>query len=214
MFAYCLNNPVNLEDYSGMAARNSNVVIINDGARAEEKTFFEKVGEVYQEAKDYIYNDDEQKVLEAEHIAFYKGTSVVKVPWMDGNALSFGVIFMASNVKDSPNLVKHEYGHILQLNQVGFATYTSMVAMPSLIGYGLTEANVLPDELYYNLPWERSADYLGNANRSYMSWANTMGFYILGNCISGRIFYALMRRDYEKAIFSNATCDTAFADRM
>ena len=180
MFAYCLNNPVNNVDSTGMRPVDIKLArhVGEGGSGGPQPASVSPIVNIVEAIKnvvDYVTNDDEQNVLKAEHIAFYKGTPVVKVPWMDGNALSFGAIFMASNIKDSPNLVKHEYGHILQLNQVGFATYTSMVAVPSLIGYGLTEANILPDELYYNLPWERSADYLGNANRSYMSWANTVG---------------------------------------
>ncbi len=174
MFAYCLNNPVNLEDYSGMAARNSNVVIINDGARAEEKTFFEKVGEVYQEAKDYIYNDDEQKVLKAEKFAFYKGVPVVKVPFMDREAASFGIIFLGSNAghrTDADQIVQHEYGHTVQMANMGVALYSITVAVPSVIGNRVDASGNMPFN-YYSQPWEYGADiYGGVTGRAYDSWA-------------------------------------------
>ena len=159
MFAYCLNNPVNLEDHSGMAARNSNVVVINDGARAEEKTFFEKVGEVFQEAKDYIYNDDEQKVLEAENFAFYKGVPVVKVPFMGNDMASFGVILMGPDAGHRQNAiedVKHEYGHSVHFSQIGIVNYAATVAIPSLTGYFTVSS-----ENYYSQPWEYVAEILG-----------------------------------------------------
>ena len=64
------------------------------------------------------------------------------------------------------NKVKHEYGHYLQLQEIGFAKYTYHVAIPSLEGYWNDVDN------YYSQPWEYGADLLGGVDpnvRTYTS---------------------------------------------
>ena len=117
-------------------------------------------------ALNYILNDDESVVLEAEYLAFYKGVPVVKVPSMGMNAFSFGIVFMGNDVKyrsDAEDTVRHEYGHAVHYNQIGFKNYMVTVAIPSLIGYW----SDVPTEYYYSQPWEYAADYWGGVKRTY-----------------------------------------------
>ena len=51
---------------------------------------------------------------------------------MDDNAFSFGVIFMGNGDSITSDVVKHEYGHTVQLKELGLVTYALTVATPSL----------------------------------------------------------------------------------
>ena len=79
---------------------------------------------------------------------------------MDDSGFSLGVIVLGNNVKGK-NLVKHEYGHVIQLREIGFENYIDYVAIPSVTCFILTEKGVFPEDIYFSLPWERMADYLG-----------------------------------------------------
>lgn len=72
---------------------------------------------------------------------------------------------MGTKVRSS-NTLRHEYGHTLQLNDLGLGTYLTTVVAPSVTCYWLTDAGVLPDEIYNNYPWEYKANELGGARNS------------------------------------------------
>ncbi len=73
------------------------------------------------------------------------------------------------------NTLNHEYGHFLHMIQIGGYAYTATVAVPSLIGAGLSHVSDWVDDNYYNLPWERIADKLGQVDRENTPhWANTV----------------------------------------
>ncbi len=164
MFAYCLNNPVNLEDHTGLLPGKPRTVAIEDGARAEEKkptplrNFANKISENVGKALDYVFNDDEQKALDSGPISFYKGAPVVHLP-IDIDPFSVGVIFLGSETKNWDNAVEtmqHEYGHSVHLSQIGVSAYLSTVAVPSVIGHSFAGYNQ-----YYSQPWECVADIFG-----------------------------------------------------
>ena len=117
---------------------------------------------------DYVTNTDEQVVLDAKFLAFYKGVPVIKLP-IGTNAFSFGFIFLGDEVdkrEDPIATVQHEYGHSIQFLLLGPVKYTTTVAIPSVIGF----LNETDD--YYSQPWEYMADQLGGVkSRSYTSGA-------------------------------------------
>ena len=60
-----------------------------------------------------------------------------------------------TNNRDYPeDIVRHEYGHTLQLKQLGVIDYALCIALPSWQEWG-TNPN------YYSRPWEITADVLG-----------------------------------------------------
>ena len=182
MFAYCLNRPVVGFDSTGNAFHTyENKIpgigildgIVDTGCGggggvpgSGGETGRQRSREVIQREIDYYNNTDETVVLEAEFIAFYKGATVVKLPFMGTDAFSFGLICMGTGVKDCPDAistVQHEYGHFLHFNQIGAINYTIYAAIPSLVGYWTN----VPYEEYYSQPWEYCADILGGVNRIY-----------------------------------------------
>ena len=128
-------------------------------------------GSLGESIKNYVSNQDEQVVLSSNAVAFYKGVLVVRVPFMNNNACSIGVIFMGDEC--SENLLKHEYGRTEQLRNLGFLDYLTYVAMPSFTFFACTQMDILPENYYYSYPWEYQADYYGGARHSYEPWANT-----------------------------------------
>ena len=164
MFAYCLNSPVNNVDSNGMRSMDVNLanhlgeyggskpVPVATLITAEDiigvvTDVFDAFGRLI----DFVTNDNEQAVLDAEYFAFYKGVLAVKVPFMNGNVASYGVMLIGPNADTRENAiedVKHEYGHSVHFMQIGFVDYTATVAIPSVIGF-FTVAT----EKYYSQPY-------------------------------------------------------------
>lgn len=72
------------------------------------------------------------------------------------------------------NLVKHEYGHVVHMSQIGVLNYVFKAAVPSVFSYNLNLNN--PE--YFSQPWEYIADVLGNVEsegRSYQPYADFLG---------------------------------------
>ena len=102
-----------------------------------------------------LTNSSEEAVLAAEHYAFYNGVLVVRTN--GDRSGSFGVIFLTreTNTRSYPeDMVRHEYGHIKQLEQLGVAKYFLCIFIPSWQKWGSKD--------YYNKPWEITADSLGS----------------------------------------------------
>ena len=76
-------------------------------------------------------NTDIDKVLKARHFSSYMGVPVIKLP-MGDSGMSLGVIFLGKTVT-SQELLLHEYGHRLQLKNMGFFKYlfNSIICKPS-----------------------------------------------------------------------------------
>ena len=203
MFAYCLNNPVVLIDNSGTAAH---IGFSHDGqihdapwrigspggggwpqdihySRQDYGSVMEKfyigravlsVGRVYK----FVFNTDEQVVLDAEHFAFYRGQLVIRQDWAiaDGRSGSFGIMFLHVSETD-PTTVKHEWGHYVQLRQMGLFRYLINVAIPSRLSDPY-------DPYYYSNPWERTADFWAGVDRGgeYRDGSLLWGFsqYVIG----------------------------------
>ena len=73
------------------------------------------------------------------------------------------------------------------MQQVGPLAYTATIAIPSLIGAGLTHVSPVVDAYYMSQPWERIANYLGDVDDTYLPGANTIGtfYYLYTLVISG-----------------------------
>ena len=180
MFAYCLNNPIAYSDNTGSAAK----ICFSAASRIEESPWRDlspsgggRMPANYTSPHSYgsvsdkfytimflkfIFNTDEQAVLDAKYLAFYKGTPVIKIPLMKNNAFSIGIIFMGNTVSDEAT-VRHEYGHTLHLLIVGLPSYTFNALIPSLVDFW---SNV-PYGEYYSEPQEYIADVLGGVERVY-----------------------------------------------
>ena len=70
--------------------------------------------------------------------------------------------------------LNHEHGHAVHFGQVGLPTYTVTAAIPSLLCASLSAVSPWIYDNYYSLPWERTADYLGDVGRgNYLPSAST-----------------------------------------
>jgi len=178
MFAYCGNEPIRRIEIGGnwwgsdawewfcdaasdvwdAISEGSESVqeVVADGANAIGKVATKAWNygkKIAKKVRNYVKNTDEQVVIDAKFIAFYKGVPVVKIP-TGKSSFSFGVIFMGDDVEQH-DTVRHEYGHSVHFSQIGPHKYFKYVAIPSLKGFwGETED-------YYSQPWECAADVLG-----------------------------------------------------
>jgi hypothetical protein len=94
---------------------------------------------------------------------------------MGSSALSFGIILLGSenlNQDSFENTLNHEYGHKVHMQQIGVTDYFLTTAIPSLMGAALHKDSF--GFTYYDMPWERTADYLGGVNRDYLPNTNKM----------------------------------------
>ena len=171
MFAYCANSPVLLCDPNGTAS----MICLTSGFDDLSQPWKEKPGgggSYYGRSSsvshkpnlpepkklsfwEFIFNEDEQVVLDADYFAFYKGQLVILGDYPDSRSASFIIMFLDKDDKD-PDTVKHEWGHYVQLRLMGPLHFLSSVAIPSIT----SDPN---DSDYYSNPWERTADWLGGA---------------------------------------------------
>ena len=135
----------------------------------------------YETATDYVNNSDPEVTrdnLSDDGFSFYNGTPVFSADWLGTSAVSFGVIVIGSDNlgrADFTDTLMHEYGHAVHFKQIGAADYLLTTALPSLAGAAMTNAGILPHEYYYDMAWERTADYLGGVDRGYLPYSNTCG---------------------------------------
>ena len=73
------------------------------------------------------------------------------------------------------NLLRHEYGHTIQLKNLGVKNYYKYVVKPSVARYWKTKNKINTEiynwDTYYSTPWEYQADQYGGAVRQYRPWA-------------------------------------------
>lgn len=140
--------------------------------------------------RDVVSNTSEAKTqqnLTEKRISFYKGALVFMTDLspFDGSAFSFGIVVIDDDNKGLPlakfaDLLNHEYGHLRHMLGIGPVAYFFTTALPSLACAGICAADIpivskLVDDNYFNLPWERIADYFGGVNRGHKNSANTIG---------------------------------------
>ena len=174
LFCYCFNNPVNLDDYNGYWPEwtqkiENKVNKVISQARS-------LVNKVKQDADNFdINNTSEKKVLDSNYFSAYKGKITFRT---NGNRSgSYGALFITreTNFRSEPeDMVRHEYGHTKQLDQLGLVKYTLCIGVPSMFEWG-------SDPEYYRRPWEITADiYGGVQSRSYPGY-EAVGFKYLEN---------------------------------
>ena len=119
-------------------------------------------GKVIADEKAFLNNTSETTVLDAEYFCFYKGQLVIRTNGKRSG--SFGIIFITRETnsrKDAKDVVRHEYGHVKQLELLGIGKYAFCIVIPSLFEWG-------SDPEYYRRPWEITADIFGGVqSRSY-----------------------------------------------
>ena len=171
MFAYCGNNPVSFMDTAGTfytaALQQTRDGVFRESGTADKYTKADEIRERRQAVKDFFNNEDEDKVIQATVAAFYKGHLVIKVP--GNSSFSFGVIFFGNDC--NAKLLRHEYGHTVQLEELGVSDYCKYVVAPSVSAFWLTEFEILHRNNYNSYPWEYQANQYGNADFPYQPWA-------------------------------------------
>ena len=171
MFAYCMNNPVNMSDSNGDWPKWMKSISkwVDNNIVKPIKGFAQNIKE---DCKNYSKgNTSEEKVLDAHYFSSYKDTPVINPP-IGYNAASFGVMIIGDKVDDEKD-VKHEYGHRVQLDKQGLIRYTINVAIPSVTANILDRMEKLPYD-YYGAPWEAEANIYGGVNRFWDNdpWPN------------------------------------------
>lgn len=101
-------------------------------------------------------NTDEMSVIHANYFSIYHGVPVLRTK--SPRSGSFGIIFLrhaidACRPEDAADELRHEYGHILQLRQLGLIRFALCIGIASWRQWGEGE--------YYQRPWEITADLLG-----------------------------------------------------
>ena len=165
MFAYCFNNPVNMSDCFGAWPQ-----WLEDATEWISEKIIKPVIETFEDIVEDIdhYDSDnqsEETVLASHYFSCYKGVPVLRT---NGNRSgSFGVIFLTretNNRKNAEDVVRHEYGHTKQLEQLGVINYALCIGLPSWQQWGTGE--------YYSKPWEITADIYGSVQSRNHSQSN------------------------------------------
>lgn len=116
------------------------------------------VAKIKEDRKNYNKaNETDRAIIASNYFSCYKGVTVLKTAFK--SSFSFGFIGLSKKHQDI-NTIKHEYGHRLQLEKMGFFRYLFRVACPSVTINILARMKKLPYD-YYSYPWEKEADELG-----------------------------------------------------
>ena len=182
LFSYCFNNPISLYDNTGRLPE-----WIEDALEWINGA----VSDIVEDIVNFdITNQSEEKALQSHFFSIYKGAPIVRI---GGNrSFSFGVIFLTKESNERPHpedVVRHEYGHTIQLKLMGPIKYAIYIGIPSALDLG--------DGDYYDKPWEVTAEALGNVQYNHHSTTK----YVVG-------FVYLMRSiirpvGYRTLIFTN-----------
>jgi len=165
LYAYCMNNPINMLDETGHWPQ-----WFKDVGNWVKKVS-DVVENVAEDIKNFkINNQSEEVTLESNYISAYKGKIVIRTDFERSG--SFGILFisrLASERSNAEDEVRHEYGHTMQLAQLGMLKYTLCIFIPSMFEWG-------SDPIYYRRPWEITADIYGGVQSRYYSEYEKAGF--------------------------------------
>ena len=193
LFAYCMNNPVNMSDPSGgWPSWNDIKVGFKKVVNWVDNNIIQPVvGFVKDIAEDInnfdLNNESEEKVLESNYFSSYKGVPVIRTN--GDRSGSFGAIFLTRETNNRSNpedVIRHEYGHTKQLEQLGIVNYALCIGLPSWQQWGTGE--------YYSKPWEITADVYGGVQSRNHSQSNIdRGFaYLEGSKIIGPLIWVFI----------------------
>ena len=162
LFAYCLNDPVNMIDSTGRWPKwlNDAANWINDHIVQPVIEFAEDIVEDFNNYD--ANNQSEDVVFSSNYFSNYKGAFVIKTSF--SSSFSFGFIGLSQSQQNS-NTLNHEYGHTVQMDNKGIFKYTLDVAVPSVTINILDRMDKLKYD-YYGAPWEAEADMLGGVKRT------------------------------------------------
>ena len=153
LFAYCSDSPTNYTDSTGNTIDFSAALDWID--KEIIQPLFSILDDLVTDLKNYDkYNESEQVVLESNYFSSYKGVPVIRTN--GDRSGSYGAIFLTretNNRKHPEDVVRHEYGHTKQLEELGLVKYTVCILLPSWQEWGTGE--------YYSKPWEITADIYG-----------------------------------------------------
>ena len=187
MFAYCFNNPVNMTDNSGHWPQwiKDAVDWVNDKVIQPVVSFVKDIAEDINNFD--LNNESEEKVLESNYFSSYKGVPVIRTN--GDRSGSFGAIFLTRETNNRSNpedVIRHEYGHTKQLEQLGIVNYALCIGLPSWQQWGTGE--------YYSKPWEITADIYGGVQSRNHSQSNIdRGFaYLEGSKIIGPLIWVFI----------------------
>ena len=163
LYCYCGNDPTSIANYT----------FANNSFDVNNPMF---IGNTFNES--LTSNSKKTKWF----LGWYRGVPVFKAPFaLDGRPYSFWGIFLAGEdykkFMENPNIItetlNHEWGHTRQLLLLGIGDYFNMIAIPSILDLG--------PGLYYNKPWEITADMFGGVIRSdHTKIAKQIGVAYLG----------------------------------
>ena len=187
LFTYCMNNPVNMSDTSGHWPQwiKDAANWVNDNIIQPVVSFVKDIAE---DINNYDLNNDcEEKVLESNYFSSYKGVPVIRTN--GDRSGSFGAIFLTretNNRRNPEDVLRHEYGHTKQLEQLGVVNYALCIGLPSWQQWGTGE--------YYSKPWEITADIYGGVQSRNHSQSNIdRGFaYLEGSKIIGPLIWVFI----------------------
>ncbi|MBE6533948.1 MAG: RHS repeat-associated core domain-containing protein, partial [Ruminococcaceae bacterium] len=172
MFAYCNNNPVNMIDNVGTwpcwndikAGFGKAIDFVDDNIFQPVVDFVDDnvvqpvagfIDDVVEDFNNYDSNNQsEEKVLASNYFSSYKGVFVIRTN--GDRSGSFGAIFLTRETNNRSNpedVLRHEYGHTKQLEEIGVVNYALYIGLPSWQQWGTGE--------YYSKPWEITADIYG-----------------------------------------------------
>ena len=179
MFAYCNNTPINAIDTDGHVIMYISIhddLFLNmffgaggnGGGGGYAFTCASSAKDKIMKMKAFVNNTSEKEVqhnLREHGMSFYKGVLVMKTPF--DASFSCGIIGISKDQMDS-NTLNHEYGHTVQLENMGLIKYVGDVVIPSVTINILDRNGKLPYD-YFSYPWEAEAIQLGGSSLS-QSW--------------------------------------------
>ena len=167
LYAYCNNDPVNYSDPSGKSAEGiiiqSAILLLSYITFSIASLWDEDIRKDMKALGWNPFNNDENLVLDAEKISFYKGVPVIKFDHGVLTSFSLGGIFLNNSNPINEMTIKHEYGHSVQQMILGHDKYLYSVFLPSTIYNMLSRDYTALADKYFSMPWERTADLFGNA---------------------------------------------------
>ena len=161
MFTYCNNSPVVFYDNAGTRAEcvgidfGAPAGFATPGALSYNTRSGNNSGSIMRKIHQFFTNTDEQAVLSSAYFSFYKGIPVMRT---NGNRSGYFIfIFLTRETNNRPypeDILRHEYGHSVQMQKLGILEYTTNIFIPSWLEWGSN-----PD--YYSREVEVAADVLG-----------------------------------------------------
>ena len=187
MFAYCGNNPIVRCDTEG--TRYCAATTVSGETKKQRSESCKHQNRIAQDAAFRREYAEELAVLEGK-TNLYKGVVVERI---ENNMGSFSLGKIYLNTKEMADMdgiqtLRHEYGHVVQLEKLGAVDYLIFVGLPSLVGATLYQLKWLTVD-YFSLPWEFEAEIYGEVPDRENYEPNTViwliGYYVLVYTLSG-----------------------------